>query len=210
MDLKTQESLNKNPLPNSWIDEIFLRLHGKFGNRFFSNYTIGQLNSNGEDRGVENAKETWARALSGYTGEEIKKGVEHTYSFMPDCDAFKLVCRPSSNYETLFYEAVEQMRKRRTNEDKWTNAGVYHAAVGLGGDLSSLPYQNLKGRWKVALDQARELIENGELENKIPERKEALPAPGKITVSREESERRFAAIHEQLSSKISSNRSFSE
>lgn len=206
MDLKTQGLSNTNPLKNSWVEEIFKRFHGRFGNRFLSNYAIGHLDSNGQDRGVENAKESWGMALAGYTPEEIKKGIEHTYAFMPDCDAFKLICRPSVDYEMAHVEAVEQMRLRDKRQDSWSSAAVYWAAAALGNDLSNYPYVSIKARWKTALDKARIKVDQGELSSVVPEKKVELPAPGKVTISKEIAAKRFAEVHDILSRKVSGNR----
>lgn len=198
MDLKTQESSNANPLQNSWIEEIFKRFHGRFGNRFLANYVTGQTDSNGQDKGVENAKTTWGVELAGYTPTEIKKGLEHVYPFMPDCDAFKLICRPSTDYESAYHEAVTQMRLRASGGDQWSCAAIYWAYVGIGNDLGCFPYSSLKARWKSALDKSRESIALGKLPNEVPERKVELPSPGQTTTSREDGKRRIAEIVGQM------------
>lgn len=198
MNLKTQESSNMSPLQNSWIDEIFKRFHGRFGNRFLANYVTGQTDSNGQDKGVENAKTTWGIELAGYTGDEIKKGLEHTYSYMPDCDAFKLICRPFADYEAAYHEAVTQLRLRVSGNDKWSCAAVYWAYVSIGSDLGCFPYSSLKARWKPALDKSRELIASGKLPNEVPERKVELPSPGKTTTSKEDGKRRISEIVSQM------------
>lgn len=199
-----------NPLQSNWVDEIFKRFHGRFGNRFFAEYSLGKIGADGQDEGVVNAKRVWGEELAGFTPQEIKRGLSAQYPFMPDCDKFKLACRPSVDDEQSFYVSVEQMRLRKEAKDKWPNAVIYWAAVALGNDLNNYPYQSIKGRWKQALCKAKERIESGELPNEIPVKLVAIPSPGKTTVSKEESERRFAEIRAVLSKKIVNGESDNE
>ena len=79
-------------LPIEWIERIFLRLHGRFGNTFFDKYRIGQTNANGDDVGLENAKLIWSQELAGMTAERITNGLKASYEFAPSCDDFKAKC----------------------------------------------------------------------------------------------------------------------
>lgn len=189
-------------LPSNWVKEIFKRFHGRFGNRFLAEYSSGKLDRRGQDEGVENAKHVWGEELAGFTAEEIKRGLSAQYSFLPDCDKFKLACRPSADDEQSFYVAVEQIRLRKDAKDKWPNAVIYWAAVELGNDLNNYPYQSIKGRWKQALNKAKEGIDSGKLPNEVPVKLVAIPSPGKTTVSKEEAERRFAEVRAVLGKKI--------
>ena len=192
-------------LPSNWVKEIFKRFHGRFGNRFLSEYSSGKLDSSGQDEGIENAKHVWGEELAGFTSEEIKRGLSAQYSYLPDCDKFKLACRPSVDDEQSFYIAVEQMRMRREAQDKWPDAVIYWSAVELGNDLNNYPYQSIKARWKQALNKAKERIDSGELPNEIPVKLIAIPSPGKTTVSKEEALKRFAEVHKILGRKIVNN-----
>jgi hypothetical protein len=80
------------PLPQAWIERIFLRLHGRFGNTFFDKYRIGKLNNNGDDIGLENAKTTWSQELAGISVERIVQGLNASYDYAPSCDDFKNKC----------------------------------------------------------------------------------------------------------------------
>jgi len=203
--LKAQQnlsSISEMPLPVVWIERIFERLHGRLGNTFLSKWQTGQTDNSGLDLGVENAKKTWADELSGYTVDEIKRGLAARYAYPPSCDEFQKKCRPEIDYERAFVEACQQIQKRKAGTDKWTSAFVFWAAVKLGNDLMSLPYQTIKARWQEAFDKAKEGVENGTIPNEIPEKKVSLPSPGKTTVSQEESARRFAEINKILAKKI--------
>ncbi|MBX9636726.1 MAG: hypothetical protein K2Q45_04160 [Nitrosomonas sp.] len=192
-------------LPSNWVKEIFKRFHGRFGNRFLAEYSSGKLDSNGQDEGIENAKYVWGEELAGFTAEEIKRGLSAQYSFLPDCDKFKLACRPTIDYEQAFVEAVMQMHIRKAGKDKWSNPAIYWAAAEIGNDLNNHPYQSIRARWKSAFDKAREKIADGRLPDTVPERLVALPVPGKVTVSKEEAAVRFAEARAILERKIINN-----
>ena len=189
-------------LPRKWVDEIFKRFRGRFGNRFFAEFSTGRLTAEKQDEGIMNAKQVWAEELAGFAPEEIKRGLSAQYDYLPDCDKFKLACRPTIDYEQAFCEAVQQMQKRKENKDKWTNPAIYWAAVELGNDLNNYPCQSIKARWRSAFDKAKEKIVKGDLPNSVPQRLVAIPAPGKSTVSKEEAEKRFAEVKAILSKKI--------
>jgi len=112
------------------------------------------------------------------------------------------LCRPALDYERAFLEAVEQMRKRETGDDRWSTPAIYWAAVKLGSDLSAYPYQSIKGRWQAALDEAIEAIRTGKLPAEVPKRREALPAPGQCIVPPEVAKQRIAAIRDMLTRKM--------
>jgi len=84
--------MNVQPLQPEWVERIFMRLHGRFGNTFFNKFKIGTLNANGEDAGIVNAKATWAHELAGITPERLKAGLDAQYDRAPDCDLFKANC----------------------------------------------------------------------------------------------------------------------
>jgi hypothetical protein len=50
-------------LPNTWIDALFSRFEGLYGNQFVQKW-------DGLD--VNNIKKVWAETLDGITGEQIK------------------------------------------------------------------------------------------------------------------------------------------
>lgn len=81
-----------NQLPIEWVERIFMKLHGRIGNRFLDNYRIGELNADGKDIGIENAKQEWAVELAGFSGERISAALASNYSHPPSCDEFKMKC----------------------------------------------------------------------------------------------------------------------
>ena len=83
-------------LPSEWIDRIFMRLHGRFGNNFGDKFKSGQKDSYGNDLGVLNAKQVWAEELAGITPDRIKNALLHNYDYAPSCDQFKAQCKTSA------------------------------------------------------------------------------------------------------------------
>lgn len=199
-----------NQLPRNWVEEIFRRFHGRFGNRFLSEYMTGKTSESGQDEGVENAKRVWSEELAGFTPEEIKRGLSAQYEYLPDCDKFKIACRPTIDLEQSFYEAVQQMHNRKIGKDKWSSAIIYWAAVELGNDLNNYPFQSIKARWKKAIDKAKEGITEGKFSNNVPERLIQIPAPGKTTLSKEKAEIYFKKINDLLSNKVFKGETSSE
>lgn len=82
-----------NSLPMEWIERIFLRLHGRFGNGFIDKFKTGQKDAAGNDLGVLNAKHVWAEELAGISAERIKNALLHNYDYAPSCDQFKAQCK---------------------------------------------------------------------------------------------------------------------
>lgn len=82
-----------NNLPIEWIERIFMRLHGRFGNAFLDKFRIGSLNDKGEDIGLENAKKVWSEELANVSVERIKAGLLSSFDYPPSCDDFKAKCR---------------------------------------------------------------------------------------------------------------------
>lgn len=180
------------PLPAQWIERLFARLHGRFGNPFFAKWQSGQTSADGLDTGVENAKRVWAEELAGYTPEELKTGISARYGFPPSLDEFKAACRPPSDSRADWAEACEQMRIRLKGHggDTWSRPQVYWAAVSIGQfDLNQLSWEQIRARWEKALTEAKT--------EPIPEYRAALPQPGQATTSREEASKRLRDISEK-------------
>lgn len=54
------------PLPREWIDRLFARMFGLYGNEWVRMWESGQELSDGHDLGVEAAKEVWGQELGGF------------------------------------------------------------------------------------------------------------------------------------------------
>ena len=186
------------------IDRLFAKLDilypGKWRNQF---PTDGYL---------RDCKQAWAEELHerGINFNEVKTGldkcIEKYKDWPPNFPQFLECCRPEIDYEAAFLEAVEQMRLREKGLDKWSHCAVYCAAVKLGCDINNFPYQSIKTRWKVAIDDSRAKIESGELPSVVPERLQALPSPGKAhTTPKAEGLKILADMKRIIDSKIVKN-----
>ena len=105
----------KQTLPREWIERIFMRLHGRFGNEFLNKFRTGQI-ENGVDIGIENAKQTWAEELAGCSPDRIKNGLATTFAKAPSSDEFKLACRSTPDYHKEFL-ALPSAGKTKTNAE---------------------------------------------------------------------------------------------
>lgn len=189
-------------LPDSTVNKIFMVLHGKVGNKFLNQYSTGFLDREKKDEGIENAKKVWGKALADLTANEITRGLKAVYTYIPDCDSFRLACR---DYEADFAEAVHQMRLRADGKDEWSNPALFWAAAELGSDLSTYPYKSIANRWKLALDRANEDVKKGKRSTEIPKRRVTLPPPGRTTISQEKAAQIFAGIYDVLEKKVVRN-----
>jgi hypothetical protein len=191
----TQNLQEFDPLPESWTERIFMRLHGRFGNPFLDKYRAGKLSSAGDDVGIENAKKVWAEELAGYSPVEIKRGLVKQFTYPPSCDEFKLACRPPIDNRAEWAEACEQMRIRLQGNqcDKWSRPAVYWSAVAIGQfDLNNLSWDQIKTRWANAIANAKT--------DAIPEYRIQLPAPGNSVPNPEQIEKHVKELSTRLSS----------
>ena len=169
-------------LPSAWIDRLWQRFMLMYGNKFADLWR-------GMD--VEAVKRAWGEDLHGYSGDELRRGLEwcKTQDWPPTLPAFMSACRPVLDAKTEWAEACEQMRIRLEGRgnDRWTRPQVYWAAVSIGAyDLNNASWDSVSARWKAALAVAKS--------EPIPEYRAALPSPGKHTVTREQSIDKIEAV----------------
>ena len=181
------------------IDHLFNKLDGLYPHRWRSAFA--------NQHAIANWRQAWAEGFAeeGMTMAEIKRGIaecRRLFDWPPSFPEFVKACRPALDYERAFIEAIEQMRKRETGGDEWSTPAVYWAAVKVGGDLRACPYPSIKGRWMAALDDAIEGIRTGKLPADVPQRREALPAPGQCSVPPEVAKQRLANIRDILARKM--------
>lgn len=171
----------------SAIDHLFNRFTGIYGDRFRKAFP--------NEGAMKNWKDTWADGLAGegITLEEVRTGLAailKTCDWPPTLPEFLKACRPSTDYEAAFIEAVNGMQARRNGRNfTWSSPSIYWAAVKLGGDLMAYPYSALKSRWSSAVAEA---IRQGRKD--IPEASIALPAPGKTIINKDEAHKRIVEL----------------
>jgi len=143
----------RKTLPPKWVDQIFTRLHGRFGNVFFDKFRIGCFSEDGEDTGVANAKIArgkgfgeltgedigianakiiWGEELGELTGEDIARGLSAQFKFAPSCDEFRMACQPlvHADGRPTAIEAWAKLPKRESDTRLVTNE-MDEAAEGL-------------------------------------------------------------------------------
>ena len=182
----------------SLIDHLFNRLDGMYPNRWRAAFA--------DQTAISNWRDAWADAFieDGLTAAEIAIGIKRCrqqFDWPPSLTEFIRACRPSIDPEQAFYEAVVQMAKRKTATDEWSSPLIYWSAVKCMPDLLSSNYQQIKGRWKSAMNEAESGLRSGSLSREIPPALKALPGAGE-TCSREVAERNLAAIHELINEKF--------
>lgn len=157
------------------IDQLFNRLDGMYPQRWRSAFA--------DTNAIRNWREAWADALADerITPQQVADAVRacrRKYDWPPSLTEFLKLCSPPVDYEAAFREAVEQMRMRDNGADKWSSPAVYWAAVEFGTwELRQATWVLAKTRWSRLLD---EKLATPDLPP-VPERREALPAPGKTT-----------------------------
>jgi hypothetical protein len=85
--------MNKKQLSLEVVEQIFKRLHGRFGNQFIDKFSIGEVDANGEDYGILNAKQVWAEELGHLSFGRLKVGMSAKFNYPPSCDEFVLACK---------------------------------------------------------------------------------------------------------------------
>lgn len=88
-------------LPSKWIDRIFSRLQGIYGQQFTAKFS--RMDS-GRDVGLLNAKEVWAEELRGFIGnaEAIGYALQNLPpSFCPNAVEFRDLCRRAPKKESI-------------------------------------------------------------------------------------------------------------
>ena len=162
-------------IPQRWIESLFEKMTFTYGAKFADQW-----------KGIDPAglKRHWATELGKFSGDELKAGVEKlkTRDWPPTLPEFEKLCKPSIDPTVAYYEAVSGVQARSNGKmGSWSSPAVYWAAMPLAFDLGSLSYSLIKTRWEAALAKQ---IEKGEWDV-IPVPMDALPAPGKAELSKE-------------------------
>lgn len=146
------------PIPVTWVEEIFKRLRGRFGRSFVEKFQTNELNKHGEDVGVVEAILIWADELAGLDGAAIARGLAASYAYPPSCDQFKAACMGADageSVEQAFWHAHAQYALRmRHEQENWRSPRHFHAARRLGREMLEFGYRVLAGRWLEAWQAA--------------------------------------------------------
>lgn len=139
--------------------------------------------------GTEEMIEHWAQGLAMLSPAELVRGCKRLdqCTWPPTLPEFRQLCRSAQDYEAAFYEAVREMYRRRDGLDEWSEPAVFWAAVRMGVDLSGRPYEQLRNRWREAVDTALADIRSGKLADEVPAARPAMGLPPPAAVRTEES-----------------------
>ncbi|OZI39017.1 hypothetical protein CEG14_05635 [Bordetella genomosp. 1] len=131
-------------------------------------------------------REAWDQKLWGLSEREIRLGLVACLAreWPPTLPEFLRLCRPWTNPEVAYHDAVAGLAARRRGEmGLWAHPAIYWSAVAVGPhDLLQGTYGAMKARWERVF--AAEL-EKGEWPE-IPPVREALPAPGHTRATRDD------------------------
>jgi len=106
-----------NSLPQEWIERIFLRLHGRFGNNFTDKFKMSKTDGQGNDLGLINAKQVWAEELAGISADRIKVALNAHYDYAPSCDQFKAQCKSSAESHKDFVAIGKKFTQEQKDEN---------------------------------------------------------------------------------------------
>lgn len=128
---------------------------------------------------INDVKQAWAEDLHGYSGDELKAGLEACKGrkFPPTLPEFQAFCRPVFDADSALHTAIREMSNRRANKpENWPSNRHFWAAASIGNDLLALPPREIAGRWREAWEKAA-----SRADDPIPTvaTSAALPAPGK-------------------------------
>lgn len=133
-------------LPASWVDRIFMRLHGLFGTLWVDRWKTGELRRLPEgpmvDIGMLNAKATWAMELAGFAGqpEVIARALEAcaTAQYPPTLPEFLRLCREEARRATHANSRLDASpdagQIARQREAAASIAAVVHRRTTRGAD----------------------------------------------------------------------------
>lgn len=161
-------STSINAIPDSWVEKLFERMVGLYGNKFLDMWGKTDLLQ---------VKAIWAQELGKLSRDEIAKGANALINqeWCPTLPQFIKLCRTDIDVVTAYYEAVNGVIAREKGEiGEWSHPAIFWASVKVGSfDLKNQTYSNIKARWERALDEE---INKGEWSD-IPQAQIALPPP---------------------------------
>lgn len=169
-------------LPDEWIERLFLRFSAMYGSRFSDMWRGCDLSA---------VKAAWAEDLGGLTRDELRRGVDacKTREWPPTLPEFVKLCRPPISAEAAFREAVEQTIRRDQGRDQWSHPAIFWAAQKITAfELKNRSWRELEAVWR---DEFGKQLARGEWPP-IPERLEALPAPGETMPDKERADQYVA------------------
>jgi len=171
-------------LPANWIDALLTKFEVYYGDKFHRQWANVPRDA---------MRKQWAIDLGQLSRDELSAGVEALKyaEWPPTLPEFIALCKPPFDYAAALYEAIEQIQRRDSGQDKWSRPEIYWAAIQIGRfDLLNVPQELMLKRFTAALKQA---IAEGR-SDPVPPRAPALPAPGKAVADKGRVEAELAKI----------------
>jgi hypothetical protein len=132
-------------VPTPWVERLFERLRAILGPRMADLFAGAP---------AADVKREWAEALAGFTGDEIRRGIEETRTrkFPPNLPEFLHLCRPGLDPELAWYEAEAGLKSHAARERfPWSHPAIYWAARDMGPEIRSEPFAKHRKRWEMRL-----------------------------------------------------------
>lgn len=172
----------------SLMDHLFNRFDGAYPNKWRASFPTPDS--------IRNWRESWAEKFieKGITPAEVKLGLSTAidlYEWPPSLPEFLKACRPPISPEVAYYEAMKQLRLRKSGKDVWSNKAIFWAAQAIGEwDMLNSQWSHIKTRWTKELS---DFMAESTLPE-IPEYVKQLPPPGRTSIEPEEAKKRIGAI----------------
>jgi len=88
--------------------QLFMALHGAYGNAFLSKFSTGERDEKGKDRGVRSAMQVWQSKLATYPADVIQTAASRAMDahpeFPPSLPQFEAICRAVAPRKTFAEE----------------------------------------------------------------------------------------------------------
>lgn len=177
-------------MPDVWISRIFDRMEDRYGDLWASRYGAFPR---------ARVMRSWAEDLSDMTPAEIIDGMTacRDLKFPPTLPEFRMLCRPD-RADDLFSRAVRVVSLPVDQRDYGGDSVLYWSIQRFGEHDIKVSTTAGGPRWRQVVSATADEWRRGLLPV-IPERREALPAPGHTSVTREEAEKRVKSLGLALS-----------
>lgn len=140
-------STSINPLPDRWIDALFVKMINCYGSKFTEMW---------RDTDIDSVKAMWAHELGKLTREDVTRGAQAlmTQDWPPSLPQFIKLCRTQLDPQKSFVEALNGLVARDRGEvGVWSHPAIFWAVVRVGAfDMKNSTYLQIQARWTVALE----------------------------------------------------------
>ena len=181
-------------VPVPWIERLFDRLRVILGPRLADLFAGAP---------VEDVKREWGEALAGFTGEEIKRGLDETRTrrFPPSLPEFLHLCRPGLDPEVAWYEAEQGLRAHAEKRAfPWSHPAIYWAARDstFAPAIRGESFSKHRKRWEIHLKA--EFAKGAWANPPDPTQRRIAAAPAVVDdpVGRDEAKRLMANLRDKL------------